>query len=660
MSGELARDTQQDMNFQIPKSKQWIVWGVAAMLILLPGMVLAHERFIAHTPKMPVYEAFFTYVGYNMLNIATRVAFIMACMMTIWFMREPLYAFFDRKIFKFLPQGLRDLIQFGANFAMDKPIKHPWFTTLNQWITILFLRCPALVLMFAAANKSLVMTSYPLEPSTTAFFQFAQVLMALGILTQSFLPFGGATIIGTFIYLCMDYDWKIAVDVLPVLTVAVIYVGAPWDSWKRAITNVNLKQMRWVRLVLGFGFFALGWMKLYNYYLTVGVADNFHDVLHDPMILMFYWGTKTSMLRECWIVAFGMAEVMTGFLLMVGVFSRIWCLMMVYLFSKLMIVNFGWAEIPHLYPIGAFLLVMFSNNLTNEFTKIDDRAAKASKTLKDFIPHAVLSGILGFSLAALAVYPALYLLPFSHPKAMPTLQRSAEWHPNADGTGGDLKIWIGPVPKVAGENLSLSGTLSAKLHRVTTDKTVQIDSSQLQKVTLATSDQPTILTIPIKNANAVDAITLQLLRSEDKEAKNPLNIGISVEPTRGFTRPAVNSTDIVWNTKGASGGVLTAFVQPLPQIGGEETKLNCEATAKVIHPDGTSVTRTLKPVEIFSSNAPTTLTFQVDGAFEADDIKVDARFTKDTDPEQIKHLILLDIQHPKETKDKKTDEKMKM
>ena len=635
-------------------------WLIAGLLIGIPTAALAHERFISHTPKMKIYEPFFDFLGGNMLSIAARVAVMMGMMMFVWFIREPLDHFIHNVIAKSFPEPIKGILRFGTDFAFDKPVDAPWFKTLHSWCVIFFMRCPALVLMFAAANKSLVMPSYPLEPSTVFFFQFAQVVMAIGILTQSFLPFGGATIFGTFIYLLIAFDWKIAVDVLPVLTVAVIYVSSPWDSWKRVIMMVTKPQMKWVQFILGLGFFLLGWMKLYNYYLTVGVADNYPEVLKDPMVLMFYAGTSPHLTRECWIMAFGMAEVMTGFLVMIGMFSRVWCFMMVYLFSKLMIVNFGWAEIPHLYPIGAFLLVMFSNNLTNEFTKIDDRAAKASKTLKDFIPHAVLSGILGFSLAALAVYPALYLLPFSHPKAMPTLQRSAEWHPNADGTGGDLKIWIGPVPKVAGENLSLSGTLSAKLHRVTTDKAVQIDSSQLQKVTLATSDQPTILTIPIKNANAVDAITLQLLRSEDKEAKNPLNIGISVEPTRGFTRPAVNSTDIVWNTKGASGGVLTAFVQPLPQIGGEETKLNCEATAKVIHPDGTSVTRTLKPVEIFSSNAPTTLTFQVDGAFEADDIKVDARFTKDTDPEQIKHLILLDIQHPKEAKDKKTGEKMKM
>ena len=390
-----------------------------------------------------------------MLNISTRVAVIMAIMMFIWFIRHPLESFIENVILKRLPGQLQSLGKFGMEFAFDKPVEAPWFKTLHQWVVIFFLRCPALVLMFAAANKSLVMPSYPLEPNTTSFFQFAQVVMAIGILTQSFLPFGGATIFGTFIYLLFAFDWKIAVDVLPVLTVAVIYVSSPWDTWKRVITSVNLKQMRWVRLILGFGFFALGWMKLYNYNLTVGVADNYANVLHDPMILMFYAGTGKTLIRECWITAFGMAEVMTGFLLMVGVFSRVWCLMMVYVFTKLMVVDFGWDEIPHLYPIGAFLLVMTSNNLSNEFGKVDDRADAVARTGKNIPAHIVLSLLLATVLAGLAVYPALLFLTQTHPKPVPTFEKSAKWQPDAQG-GGNILVWFGPIPIAAAETAEMA------------------------------------------------------------------------------------------------------------------------------------------------------------------------------------------------------------
>ena len=646
------------MKFELPKGRQWLIWGIAALLLCVPGLALAHERFIAHTPKMPVYEAFFTYINYNMLNVASRVAFIMGAMMTGWFMREPVYDFIMRHIMKKMPPPIKDLFVFGAAFAMDKPIKHPWFTTLNQWIVILFLRCPALVLMFAAANKSLVMTSYPLEPSTTAFFQFAQVLMALGILTQSFLPFGGATIIGTFIYLCFDYDWKIAVDVLPVLTVAVIYVGAPWDSWKRAITNINLLQMRWVRLVLGFGFFALGWMKLYNYYLTVGVADNFKDVLNDPMILMFYAGTAKSMARECWIVAFGMAEVMTGFLLMVGIFSRVWCLMMVYLFSKLMIVNFGWAEIPHLYPIGAFLVVMFSNNLTNEFSKVDDLANKVAKARKGYIKHGIISGALGFTLAILAVYPALYLLTKTHPKAMPKFEKSAEWHASPDGLGGTLKVYTGVIPQVAGESVKLEGTLNAKLKTSSAEKEIDIVPSVLANVSLKTGDEQPIITKEIKNASDLSGLTMELYRDDDKGHKNPYTVAINIEAVRGFKIPSGVGKDVSWNTDNPTAAVFKANIQPLPQLGGEESKLNAEFKASISHKNGVSETRLLKNDQVFSSNAPTPVTFTLEGVTAEDDISIDGRFSRvdDAASNLAKHITLLEVRHPVE--EKKTGMKM--
>ena len=36
-----------------------------------------------------------------------------------------------------------------------------------------------------------------------------------------------------------------------------------------------------------------------------------------------------------------------------------------------MLINFGWAEIPHLYPIGAFLVVALSNHHSNEFYRLE-------------------------------------------------------------------------------------------------------------------------------------------------------------------------------------------------------------------------------------------------------------------------------------------------
>jgi hypothetical protein len=377
--------------------------------MLLPVMVLAHERFIPHQLLEPLQRDFFRRLDPNMVNIALRIAFLMALMLFVWFLRDPLDNFIENRVLWKLRGKPKEWLHLLASFLTDKPVEHRWFKTIGQWIVILFLRCPALVLMYSATVDSLVMPSYPLSPNIADFFKYAQVIMAMGIITQSFLPFGGATIFGTFLYLLIAFDWKIAVDILPILTVAVVYVSSPWLTHMFSITEISQKQMRWVRIVLGFGFFALGWMKIYNHDLTAGVADNFPSVMDDPLIKMFYIGTDPMFRRESWIVAFALTEVLTGFLIMVGIWSRLWCVMMVYVFTKLMLVDFGWAEIPHLYPIGAFLVVTFSNHLSNEFYKIDaleEYEARQGKTGREVLVAAVASVVT----AVVVIFPMLYFL----------------------------------------------------------------------------------------------------------------------------------------------------------------------------------------------------------------------------------------------------------
>jgi hypothetical protein len=390
-------------------------WSCVWLILLLPGLALAHERFIPHDLLVPLQRDFFRRLDPNMLNIALRAALLMALMLFVWFLRDPLDNFIENRVLQRLRGKPREWVHQLASFLTDKPVENRWFKKIGQWIVILFLRCPALVLMYSATADSLVMPSYPLEPATATFFKYAQVIMAMGIITQTFLPLGGATIFGTFLYLLFAFDWKIAVDILPILTVAVVYVSSPWISWERFINEISRNQMRWVRIVLGFGFFALGWMKIYNHDLTAGVADNFPSVMEDPLILMFYIGTDAALQRECWIVAFALTEVLTGFLIMVGVFNRLWCVMMVYVFTKLMIVDFGWAEIPHLYPIGAFLAVTFSNHLSNEFYRIEELEAyeaRQGKTGREVLVAAVSA----VAIAVMVIFPMLYFLTLvEHP-----------------------------------------------------------------------------------------------------------------------------------------------------------------------------------------------------------------------------------------------------
>src|SRR5437588_6290409 len=169
---------------------QWCLWA----LLLLPNLVLAHERFIPHELIVPLQRDFFRRLDPNMLSIAARVAVIMAAMLTIWFLRDHLDNFIENRLLHNLRGKPKQWIHLLACYLTDKPVEHPWFTKIGEWVIILFLRSPALVLMYAATSDSLVMPSYPLEPSTDTVFKYAQVLMAMGIITQTFLPFGGATI----------------------------------------------------------------------------------------------------------------------------------------------------------------------------------------------------------------------------------------------------------------------------------------------------------------------------------------------------------------------------------------------------------------------------------------------------------------------------------
>jgi len=264
--------------------------------------------------------------------------------------------------------------------------------------------------MYSATNDSLVMPSYPLEPTSALYFKFIQAALAIMIITQTALPLVGAVIFGTWIYL-FRWGWMVAADAIPVVTVAILYITSPWQSHKLSITDMNEKQLRWVRLVLGFGFLALGWLKIYNFYLTAGVADNYPSVMNDPMIGFFSLGSNPAFRRENWIVAFAMAEILSGFMLMVGVFTRVWGSLMLWVFIKLMLVDFGWEEIPHIYPIAATMAVVFSNKCGSEFAFIErlQHSLRREGRTVFRVASVVVASIV---IAVLTVYVLLYALTF--------------------------------------------------------------------------------------------------------------------------------------------------------------------------------------------------------------------------------------------------------
>lgn len=395
------------------------------LFLFASSVVYAHERFVKHNLRYPLHYEFFGRwpdkplgLHPDMMMIAVRVSGILGAFFAIWFLRRTLTEIVERSLLRRVGGSIQHWGHKLACFLTDRPVRGKLFHALGEWAVILFLRSPGLVLMYSATNDSLVMPSYPLDPASASIFKFAQVGLAILILTQTWLPLCGAMIVGTWLYL-FRWGWMVAVDAVPVLTVAVVYCTSPWQSHKLAITKINASQMRLLRLVLGFGFLALGWLKVYNHNLVAGVADNAPSVLNDPMVAMLTGNSSPTYFfrREAWVVAFGLAEVMSGFLVMIGVFSRVWTTIMAFMFTKLMLVDFGWDEIPHIYPISAMLVVIFSNQLTSEvdpIERMDEEAWRAGQTGKRV-------GIIGTTAvvsAILIVFPLLYVISFLDRSAM--------------------------------------------------------------------------------------------------------------------------------------------------------------------------------------------------------------------------------------------------
>lgn len=389
-----------------------------SLLALAPGLVYAHERFIQHRLKFPLHDQYFgrnpaAFLGIepDMFRIATTSCIILTLFLIIFFFRLNIDDWVEHRLLASLRGKAQRFLHHLANFLTDKPVRLPWFHTIGEWSVILFLRSPALVLMYSATNDSLVMPSYPLEPTSAIYFKFIQVFLAILILTQTALPLVGAIVFGVWIYL-FRWGWMVAADAIPVVTAAVLYITCPWQSHKLAITELNEKQLKWVRIILGFGFFALGWLKIYNYRLTAGVADNYPSVMKDPMISFFSLGTNPVFARENWIVAFAMAEILSGFMMMVGVFTRVWGTLMLWVFTKLMLIDFGWEEIPHIYPIAATMAIVFSNRCGSEFAFIENLQQSARREGRRVfrIATVVSAAVL---ISVLTIYVMLYALTFT-------------------------------------------------------------------------------------------------------------------------------------------------------------------------------------------------------------------------------------------------------
>jgi uncharacterized membrane protein YphA (DoxX/SURF4 family) len=204
----------------------------------------------------------------------------------------------------------------------------------------------------------------------------------------------------------------VAADALPILSISVVYLTSPWESHKLTITSLSAWQVRWVRITLGFGFLVLGWLKIYNHDLVAGVADQYPWVRNDVMTKLLAFGTDPYFSRECWVVSFGLGEVLSGFMIMTGTFSRLWGAITAIVFTKLMLVDFGWNEIPHLFPIGALFALTFSNRLNAEFEPIAARAQRAGHNGR-YWKRALIVSATAIGLAIFTIIPILFALTFA-------------------------------------------------------------------------------------------------------------------------------------------------------------------------------------------------------------------------------------------------------
>jgi len=74
-------------------------------------------------------------------------------------------------------------------------------------------------------------------------------------------------------------------------------------------------------------------------------------------------------------------------------------------------VDFGWDEIPHIYPIGALAAVMFSNKLRSEFWEVEAWKDQARRK-GEFGKQVVAVGLPALGIAMVVVFPLLVLISF--------------------------------------------------------------------------------------------------------------------------------------------------------------------------------------------------------------------------------------------------------
>src|SRR5260370_42692826 len=113
------------------------------------------------------------FMGMNpvMLRIGTTACILLIAFLFIFFFLQNLDVFIEhRLLFRLRGPGQR-FLHYLANYLTDKPVTLPWVHAIGEWAVVLFLRSPALVLVYSATNDARVMPIYPLDATSAIYLQ---------------------------------------------------------------------------------------------------------------------------------------------------------------------------------------------------------------------------------------------------------------------------------------------------------------------------------------------------------------------------------------------------------------------------------------------------------------------------------------------------------
>ncbi len=287
-----------------------------------------------------------------------------------------------------------------AAFLFDGPVDTRWFAIAGQLTLAFLVRCPAIVLLYAASRDALLVPGYALSPELAAVLGPFQVVLAVLILAQAALPCVGALLAGTWLFVA-THGALAGVDAWPLAAVAGLYLSAPWQSHELPVLAPSPQVRRLFRVAVGLGWIASGHRDLFAYESTALLLEGVPRLADDPLTRLLMMGHSAGFARETWIAAVGALQLAGGVLIAGGVFTRAVALVGSAILVGGLALDSGAHAIGRLVPLAALLaLVAFERH------HAELGAHEVGRSLRE----RAITVLSLAALAATAVVPALYLL----------------------------------------------------------------------------------------------------------------------------------------------------------------------------------------------------------------------------------------------------------